>query len=594
MYAALLGVSAAFAGITPAAMDASQAINDAAKAAADKYANDQATLRLSMERKLLELQGDSAAIRLLEIKGMDDANVALFDRIDALAKEQAAAQESTTAAKELATAAKEAAQALASANQGIRDRIDVITGAQTDRTLTLRDTPDVSTRTLLSELYNTEDLKAANDAVTAAENTLADARRASADIAADAAQRSIEQALDAKRALAEASRSAAQDLAQEFQAVLDTLQSSVRDLYRDVLSTAAMGAVAGQQFIDSALANARASGYLPDNKALGDAISAARGGMGDNQYATLFDRDRDRLVLAGKLSELARIAEPQLSAAEQALQLAKSQLDELADQTTLARKLADKVDAVPAALQKLQDALIAQTQAQTATLAASLVAAVATGSNKPQDAIKQFEDKTGVGVARDAWINAGGTQVYASAGGAIAVGGSAASGVVPTDPRSAAIYGTQGQQTTVGDAQAFIAQALAKGDGKSIYDAAVAYGISSAAVDALGGFAPGSAAAWAAEHKLPAFAVGTNYVPSDMVAQIHEGEAIVPKAYNPAANPGMGTGNTERLERLVEGLTAEVQRLQSIVSAGNENTRQLADQFDNVTEGGNATRTVAV
>ncbi|MBS0508928.1 MAG: hypothetical protein JSR53_16250, partial [Proteobacteria bacterium] len=35
--------------------------------------------------------------------------------------------------------------------------------------------------------------------------------------------------------------------------------------------------------------------------------------------------------------------------------------------------------------------------------------------------------------------------------------------------------------------------------------------------------------------KLPAFAVGTNYVPRDMLALIHEGEAIVPKAYNPAA-----------------------------------------------------------
>ena len=32
---------------------------------------------------------------------------------------------------------------------------------------------------------------------------------------------------------------------------------------------------------------------------------------------------------------------------------------------------------------------------------------------------------------------------------------------------------------------------------------------------------------------LPSFAVGTNYVPNDMMARIHEGEAIIPKAYNP-------------------------------------------------------------
>lgn len=34
---------------------------------------------------------------------------------------------------------------------------------------------------------------------------------------------------------------------------------------------------------------------------------------------------------------------------------------------------------------------------------------------------------------------------------------------------------------------------------------------------------------------VPKFDVGTNYVPRDMLAMIHEGEAIVPKAFNPAA-----------------------------------------------------------
>jgi len=33
----------------------------------------------------------------------------------------------------------------------------------------------------------------------------------------------------------------------------------------------------------------------------------------------------------------------------------------------------------------------------------------------------------------------------------------------------------------------------------------------------------------------------TNYVPRDMIAQIHEGEAVVPKRYNPAAG-GSFTG----------------------------------------------------
>ena len=62
---------------------------------------------------------------------------------------------------------------------------------------------------------------------------------------------------------------------------------------------------------------------------------------------------------------------------------------------------------------------------------------------------------------------------------------------------------------------------------------------------------------------IPAFDVGTNYVPQDMIAQIHKGEAIIPAAYNPA-----GGNDPQRLERLVEALTAEVQRLREEQRAG--------------------------
>ncbi|OLO40320.1 hypothetical protein BTR23_07475 [Alkalihalophilus pseudofirmus] len=38
--------------------------------------------------------------------------------------------------------------------------------------------------------------------------------------------------------------------------------------------------------------------------------------------------------------------------------------------------------------------------------------------------------------------------------------------------------------------------------------------------------------------RIPQLATGTNYVPKDMLAFIHEGEAVVPKKYNPSANGG--------------------------------------------------------
>lgn len=42
---------------------------------------------------------------------------------------------------------------------------------------------------------------------------------------------------------------------------------------------------------------------------------------------------------------------------------------------------------------------------------------------------------------------------------------------------------------------------------------------------------------------MPALATGTNYVPRDMVAKIHEGEAVVPRKYNPAAGGSMATSS---------------------------------------------------
>ena len=84
---------------------------------------------------------------------------------------------------------------------------------------------------------------------------------------------------------------------------------------------------------------------------------------------------------------------------------------------------------------------------------------------------------------------------------------------------------------------------------------------------------------WFGNAGVPQFAVGTNYVPRDMLAQIHEGEAIVPKAYNPAAG-GQGGNNTARLEALVEKLTAEVAELRGAQERGNASADRTARILD--------------
>jgi len=58
---------------------------------------------------------------------------------------------------------------------------------------------------------------------------------------------------------------------------------------------------------------------------------------------------------------------------------------------------------------------------------------------------------------------------------------------------------------------------------------------------------------------LPSFDVGTNYIPHDMLAQVHKGEAIVPERFNPAAHfGGAGQGDNQALIDEVRELRKEV------------------------------------
>lgn len=90
------------------------------------------------------------------------------------------------------------------------------------------------------------------------------------------------------------------------------------------------------------------------------------------------------------------------------------------------------------------------------------------------------------------------------------------------------------------------------------------------------------------EYQLRGFAVGTNYVPTNMPAMIHEGERIIPAADNRELMRRLSSpsDNSAVLAAAVERLTATVARQQAVLDKIEESTRRNADMFEQSTAGG--------
>jgi hypothetical protein len=85
---------------------------------------------------------------------------------------------------------------------------------------------------------------------------------------------------------------------------------------------------------------------------------------------------------------------------------------------------------------------------------------------------------------------------------------------------------------------------------------------------------------------LPSFAVGTNYVPQDMVAQIHKGEAIVPAAFNPMLGGVSNNGGNAELVAEVRALRQQVAELQATADKTERNTKRASDDLDDFSRNG--------
>jgi len=375
--------------------------------------------------------------------------------------------------------------------------------------------------------------ESADDAAARIAKEQADAR--------DKALRGLERAIDAEKKALQSQIDVAREVADTMSGLFDLLKTNVQELYGEVDSTRAMLAVQGNDFITQALATARTTGYLPDQTQLADAISAARGGLDSAGYASQFELDRDRLVLAGKLSELEGLTGKQLTSAERTVKELEAQSDQLDKTLDYWKQQIDIANGTYEATLSVTEA-IKDLEALMFPKASS--ASSASGSGRAGGPTGAGGTAFGPGANTS-------TKYQTPVGGY--TGGTIYAGVSLDQERRLDKYAA--------GYHAFDGTGDAEGLNKWIADNK----LTPEDLAGLSGLYESDWERWYKANNIPAFAVGTNYVPRDMLAQIHEGEAIVPKAYNPAANPGMSGGG--QTEALLAALLEQNARLETRLAA---------------------------
>lgn len=190
---------------------------------------------------------------------------------------------------------------------------------------------DASNRALQLQLYgisNAED--ALSEAINATDiafgklqkslsvqlnNTLADLQKQF-----DALTNSLNQQVTA----AQASQQVASQNLNSLRSIFSLLDREINSLLSSTLT--AQTASQGLAFITRTLATAQQTGYLPDQEQLSSAISAARSGLGEDQFTSAFEQRRASLGLTNQLMQLRGITAGQTTTTERQLQVAEEQL----------------------------------------------------------------------------------------------------------------------------------------------------------------------------------------------------------------------------------------------------------------------------
>jgi len=408
---------------------------------------------------------------------------------------------------------------------------------------------------------STEDLAAATEKKAAedkaaAEKKAADEKAAAEKAATDAlnsAYSGLERSIEAQKSVLATQREAVSSLKTELQGIFDLLDGSVRDLLGSVSSTTEQSVAQARQFIAQALRTALATGVLPDQAELSNAIATVKGQIDSSVYATAAERDYQRMVLAAQLSALKGVTGNQLTTAEKTLAGIDEQIAQLDKTLEYWKKQVEIAQGTYEATVSVNEAILALTTALTGKTAGS------SGSS-----------------------GSGSGSTGASPGFVVGGGGS---GSGPTTGASTAfVVGGGSKGTTFNTSDPAKATTLA-----GYYGAVYGWSTDDFKSWASNPLNKSEAERQAAELGIPLLSTGTNYVARAGLAYLHEREAVVPAAYNPAAG-GAGVGASSSSADS-SALLAEIAALRDEARQGREAMQTVRTLLNDVTEGGNKMRT---
>jgi hypothetical protein len=550
---------------------------DALIDASDRAAEEVTKERLGLEGQLLTLQGNTNELRRREREQLDATNRALYDRITGLQDEKRVSDERFGLETQLlqlqgntvALRNRERA-ALDESNRALYDQINALSD---QKAAALR--AQQETAAIWSQLAQT----LVQGVATAYQAVQQQVETASQQVKADAEDRTRKIQTEAEQSIREL-EGQAKDVERSFTSLLSSVDDNIRKLRGDL---------SGDGGRDQALQDLRAarsalqSGGQVDFDRIREAAGTAAN-IDPGKFASRLDFQREQtktLALLRDVGASGRQGMTQLLGGIAAQQVA----------------IETKSDEQIKAIEKSRDQQLGALQAQLkeAQGIAGTLVNIDKGVGSVAEALTALRNAAqGAATNTNTWVKSGGQEIWASGGGAVATRPQSGT---PQTIDNTIIQGRSGS-FSVGDAQAFVKDRLAKGDLIGIYARAVAEGIDSRSLDALMGWAPGTSLAEALRLGLPAFATGTAFVPSTGMAVVHEGERIIPAADNAALmrtlTAGGGGGEALAVQRaLLERLDAFMGQSMNNDAALAAHMRKTADLLDQIVYGAAPITTVA-